>query len=77
MLFVTYSVQFIQQVPYNKALKGFGDFKIGKQVICTVQVADELVLLTEEEMVLQGMTDRLTETGRRYGMEMNLENPRC
>jgi hypothetical protein len=29
------------------------------------------VLLAEEEIVLQDMIDRLTETGR-YGMEMNV-----
>jgi hypothetical protein len=31
------------------------------------------VLLAREEKVIQGMVDRLTEIGRRYGMEMNLE----
>jgi len=30
------------------------------------------VLLANEEMVLQGMIDRLTETGRCHGMEMNV-----
>jgi len=31
------------------------------------------VLLAKEETVLQGMIDRLTEIGRCYGMEMNME----
>jgi hypothetical protein len=31
------------------------------------------VLVGKEDMVLQGMIDRLTETGRCYGMEMNVE----
>ena len=31
-----------------------------------------LVLLAKEETVLQGRTSRLIETGRRYGMEMNV-----
>jgi hypothetical protein len=57
----------------KEALEGFGDFKIGDQVICTVKYADDLVLLAKEEMVLQGMTDRLIEIGRRCGMEMNVE----
>jgi hypothetical protein len=35
--------------------------------------ADDLVLLAREEKVLQGKIDRLTEFGRRYGMEMNVE----
>jgi hypothetical protein len=36
-----------------------------------VKYADELVLMAKEERVIQGMSDRLTETGRCYGMEMN------
>jgi hypothetical protein len=38
----------------KEALEGFGDFKIGGQVICTVKYADDLVLLAREEMVLLG-----------------------
>jgi hypothetical protein len=57
----------------KEALKGFGDFKIGKQVIFTVKYADDLVLLAEEEMVLQGMNDRQTEIRKCYGMEVNVE----
>jgi hypothetical protein len=35
-----------------------------------VKYADDLVILAGEENVLQGMVDRLIETGRHYGMEM-------
>ena len=45
----------------KEALKGFGDFKIGGQVIHTVKYADDLVLLAKEEKVLQDMTDKLIE----------------
>jgi hypothetical protein len=38
-----------------------------------LKYADDAVLLATEEMVLQGMIDRLTEIGRCYGMEMNVE----
>ena len=38
-----------------------------------VKYADELVLLAKEEAVIQGMSDRLTEIGICYGMEMNVE----
>jgi hypothetical protein len=34
----------------------------------TVKWADNLVLLAKKEMVLQDMTDRLTETRKCYGM---------
>ena len=57
----------------KKALEGFGDFKIG-HVICTVKYADGLVLLGKEETILQGMTDGLSQDGRHYEMEMNVEN---
>jgi hypothetical protein len=57
----------------KEPLEGFEDFKIGGQVICTEKYADDLVLLTKEETVLQGVIDRLIEIGRHYGMEMNVE----
>jgi len=38
-----------------------------------VKYADDLVLLRKEEKVLQEMIDELTEIGRCYGMEMNVE----
>ena len=31
------------------------------------------MLMAKEETVLQGMIDKLIETGRYYGMEMNVE----
>jgi hypothetical protein len=60
-------------MPYKEALEGSGDFRIREQVIGTVKHADDLVPLENEEAVLLGMTDRVTETGRRYGMQMNVE----
>ena len=38
-----------------------------------MKYADELVLLAKEEKVLQDMIDKLIETRRCYGMEMNVE----
>jgi len=57
----------------KEALDGLGDFNIGGQIIQTVKYADELVLMTKEETVLQGMIDKLIEAGRCHGMEMNVE----
>ena len=54
-------------------LDGLGDFNIGEQIIQTVKYADDLELMAKEETVLQGMIDKLTEIGRCYGMEMNVE----
>jgi hypothetical protein len=49
-------------------MEEFGDFKIGGQTIHTVKYADDLVLLTKEEKVLQDMIDKLFEFGGCYGM---------
>jgi len=54
------------------SLEGFGNFKI-KQVRCNVKYADNLVLLDKDDAVLQGMTERLTEIGRCYKMDINVE----
>jgi len=42
-------------------LEGFGDFKIGRQIIHIVKYADELVLQATEEKVLQDMIDKVIE----------------
>jgi hypothetical protein len=55
----------------KEALEGFGDLKIGGQVIHSMKYADDFVLLFKEEMVLQCVIGILTEIGRGYGMEMN------
>jgi hypothetical protein len=39
----------------------------------TVKYADDLVLLAMEETMLHSIIDRLTEIGRRYGLEMSAE----
>jgi hypothetical protein len=57
----------------KEALVGLGDFSIRGQIIQTVKYADDLVLMAKEETVLQGMIDKLIETGRYCGMEMNVE----
>jgi hypothetical protein len=45
------------EYPTNKAREGFGDLKIGGQVVHTVKYTDDLQLLAKEEMVLQSMID--------------------
>jgi hypothetical protein len=64
--------QIVRHIVQN-TLEGSGDFKIGRQAICTVIYVDDLVLLAKEEMVLESMIDRLTEVGRCYRMEINVE----
>jgi hypothetical protein len=48
----------------KEALEGFGDFRIGGQVIRTVKYVDGLVLLATAGTVLCGVAGRLIETGR-------------
>jgi hypothetical protein len=57
----------------KKALEGFGDFKIGGQIIHTVKYGDDFILLTEKIKVLQDMIDNIIEIGRCYKMEINME----
>ena len=57
----------------REALDGHGDFNIRGQIIQTVKYGDDVVLMAKEEAVLQGKIDKLIETGRYYGMEMNVE----
>jgi len=45
----------------KEALDGLGDFNIGGKIIQTVKYADDLVLMTNKETVLQGMIDKLIE----------------
>jgi hypothetical protein len=72
-LYSSYTSICLSEYLTKEALEGFGDFKIGGQVIRTVKYTDDLVLLAKEEKVLQGMIDRLIEIERHYGMEMNVE----
>ena len=46
------------------AVDGLGDFKFGEQIIQTVKYADDLVLMAKEGRLLQGMIDKLIETGK-------------
>jgi hypothetical protein len=45
-------LNFYSECLTKEALEGFGDFKIGGQIIRTVKYADDLVLLAKEEKVL-------------------------
>jgi len=69
MLFVASFFNFYSKYLNKEVLEGFGDLKIG-QVIHSMTYADDFVLLSKEETVLQCMVGRLIEIGRGYGMEM-------
>jgi hypothetical protein len=48
----------------KEALEGFGDFKIGAQIICTVKYVHDMGLLAKEEITLCDKTDTLTGDGK-------------
>ena len=73
MLYVTNSVQLVQQMPCQGSSGGFGDFKIEGQIIHIVKYAEVLVLMAKEEMVLHDMVDKLIEIEICYGMVVNME----
>jgi len=53
----------------QKAWKSLvGHFKIGGQVIRTLKYADDHVILAKKQTVLQGVIDRLIETGKFCGL---------
>jgi hypothetical protein len=51
----------------------FGYFRIRIQAIRSVKYADDLVLLSKEETVLQGIISRIIEMGRGLGMQIDVE----
>ena len=58
---VTHSIPFIHKDLTSETLPGFGNYKVGGQVICTAKYAGNLVLLAKEH---RDMIDRLTAIGR-------------
>jgi hypothetical protein len=73
VLFVAKSIQLYSEYPIKGALEALGNFKMGGQVIGTVKYADDLVALVRGETALQGMIERLIESGQCYGTAMNAE----
>jgi hypothetical protein len=57
----------------NETFEVFEGFKIGRQVNRNVKYADDLVGLSKNGALLQGMTESIHGTGRFYGMETNVE----
>ena len=56
--------RFYSNCTARRALKGFGDFKGGGQMIRTVKYTDNLVLPTKAQTVLQVVIDILFKIGK-------------
>ena len=50
-----------------------GDFKIGGRIINKIRFADETAIVAKTQEELQDMVNRLVDTGRKYGMEINID----
>jgi hypothetical protein len=63
----------MQRIPYKGSSGTVWRLQNRTKVIRTVKYADDVVLLVKEETVLPAMIKRRIETGKCYGMEMNVE----
>jgi Reverse transcriptase (RNA-dependent DNA polymerase). len=57
----------------KEALDEVADFKIGR-IIDKVRFADDTAIIAKTQEELQDMVNRLVGTGRKYGMEVNIDN---
>ena len=70
MLLVTFS-QLKERILNQGSFWSVLILQIEGKIIRTVKYAEDLVLLAQEETVLQGVTNRLIEVRRNYGIIMN------
>ena len=49
-----------------------GDFKIEGRIINKARFADDMAIIAKTQKELQDMVKRLIETGRKCGVEMNI-----
>ena len=56
----------------RKALAEVGDFKIGGRIINKIRFANDTAIIAKTQEELQDMVNRLNDTGKKYGMEINI-----
>ena len=57
----------------KEALTEVADFKIGGRIINKVRFVDDTAIIVKSQEELQDMVNRLVDTGRKYGMEINID----
>ena len=57
----------------KEALAEVGDFKIGGRIINKVRFADVTAIIAKTQEELQDVVNRLFDTRRKYGMEINID----
>ena len=56
----------------NEALSEFEDLKIGGRIINKVRFVDDKAIIAKTQEELQDMVNRLVDTERKCGMEINI-----
>ena len=56
----------------KEALAEVGDFKTGERIIIKVKFADDTAIIAKTPVELQNIVNRLADSGREYGMEINI-----
>ena len=57
----------------REALAEVGDFKNGGRIITNIRFAVDMTIIAKTQEELQDMMNRLVDTGRKYGMEINID----
>ena len=57
----------------KEVLTEVGDFKIGGRIINEVRFTYDTAIIAKTQEELQDMVNRLVNTGRKYGMEINID----
>ena len=57
----------------KEALSEVGDFKIGGRIINKCKFVDDAAIISKTQKELQDMANRSVDTGRKYGMEINID----
>ena len=57
----------------KEATAEVGNFKIGGRVTNKVRFADDTAIIAKTQEELQDMVNKLVDTGKKYGMEINID----
>ena len=59
--------------PLLTALTEVGNFKIGRRIINKVRFEGDMAIIAKTQEEIQYMLYRMVHTGRKYGMEINID----
>jgi Reverse transcriptase (RNA-dependent DNA polymerase). len=56
-----------------EVLVEMGNFNIGSNIISKVRFKDDTAIIAKTHVELQNMVNRLVDTGRKYGIQINVD----